>query len=100
MELQQFMQDKAGCYSDTSDFYVWEVRNSDFLRDIDMPDVHIQLFITRGSINATINGRTVILRSDSLIDVLHHNHFCHRDLFRSSHEEQATLPDRICDADT
>jgi|SRR5574344_90561 AraC-like DNA-binding protein len=72
MELQQFMQDKAGCYSDTSDFYVWEVRNSDFLRDIDMPDVHIQLFITRGSINATINGRTVILRSDSLIDVLHH----------------------------
>jgi AraC family transcriptional regulator, transcriptional activator of pobA len=71
ISLDEFIKDKAGCYSIESGFAVWEVKNSEFLANLDIPEVHIQLFIMRGSIDAVIDDNDVVLRSDSLIDILH-----------------------------
>jgi len=71
MDFDEFFKDKAGCYSIESGFAAWEVKNSVFLRNLDMPEAHIQLFIIRGRINVTINDSKVTLQSDTLTDVLH-----------------------------
>lgn len=70
MDIDDFLKDKAGFYSVESGFAVWEVKNSEFLHNIEMPDAHIQVFIIRGTINAVIDDNNVILRSDSLTDIL------------------------------
>ncbi len=70
MDLNEFVKDKAGCYSMEAGVAVWEVKNNEFLRNIAMPEVHIQLFIMRGSMRVVINNQKVVLRSDSLTDVL------------------------------
>jgi len=71
MNLDDFFKNKAGFYLIESGFAIWEVKNNDFLHQIDMPEVHIQLFIIRGKINAIIDNQHVILQSDSLTDILH-----------------------------
>jgi AraC family transcriptional regulator, transcriptional activator of pobA len=76
MELNDFIKDKAGCYSVEPGLAVWEVKNSEFLRKLDVPEVHIQLFIIRGRLNAVLdNSASLIIRSDSLIDILHNKLF-------------------------
>src|SRR5574344_2534232 len=71
MEFDEFVKDKAGCYSIDSGLAVWKVKNSEFLRNLEMPEIHIQMFIIRGRINAVIDNNNVILESESIIDILH-----------------------------
>jgi len=71
MEFDEFVKDKADCYSIDSGLAVWKVKNSEFLRNLEMPEIHIQMFIIRGRINAVIDNNNVILESESIIDILH-----------------------------
>jgi AraC family transcriptional activator of pobA len=72
MDLDEFIKDKAGCYSIESGFAVWEVKNNEFLRNVDIPEVHLQLLVIRGKINAAINdSHNITILADSLVDILH-----------------------------
>jgi AraC family transcriptional activator of pobA len=73
MNLDDFFKDKAGYYSIESGFAVWEVKNSEFLQHLNMPEVHIQIFIIKGKMHAVIDNHPVTLQSDSLTDILHSN---------------------------
>jgi AraC family transcriptional activator of pobA len=71
MNLDEFTKDKIGCYSVETGIAVWEVENSKYLHNIDIPEVHIQLFIARGNLDAMIDNQRVTLYNDSIIDILH-----------------------------
>jgi AraC family transcriptional activator of pobA len=71
MDLDDFLKDKAGCYSIESGFAVWEVKNSEFLHHVDIPEIHIHIFIVRGSLEVLIEDKPITLHSDSLTDILH-----------------------------
>lgn len=75
MDLEEFVKDKAYCYSVESGFAVWVVKNREFLRNLDIPDVHTQVFVMRGRIDVVIDDARVTLLSDTLTDVLHSRMF-------------------------
>jgi AraC family transcriptional regulator, transcriptional activator of pobA len=70
MDFEEFVKNKPGCHSVEEGLAVWEVRNKDFLHDMVMSGVHIQLFVIDGYIKAEIDSKKVTLVSDSLTDIL------------------------------
>lgn len=75
MDFDEFIKERTGCSSIVPGFAVWEVDNSDYLLNVDFPEMHIQLFIERGTMSVLIDNQKTFLLSNSIVDILHSRMF-------------------------